>query len=189
MSHPGIVYRFLLQPNPNRTISEPGTIEFMISLTPNQRQGLATMAEALFVDRHNEFTIESGLHIRVLVLNLPNGPHTFDEFGPLQHPYISFMTVARFHRLWNHRIPWTQAIRDPDLVRTSRSRQALNRPLDPYTAVLHSYRDRDDGYIVEFRDPEFLQGAITMCQWLGLDWRQYITDIHESDQLMEVTNV
>jgi hypothetical protein len=176
--------RFIIQPNPERTLNDPGTIDFTVPLTRNQRQGLATMAEVLFTNRTTgQLVPELGSHLLVFISD------TFDEFVTHLHSYVSFVNGVAWRRLQDSRLPWTQEIFNSNIVRVSRTRQQLNRRLDPYTAILHSYYHRDDGYIVEFTDPEFLQGAITACQWFGLNWRNYITDIHHNDQLMEATNV
>jgi hypothetical protein len=45
------------------------------------------------------------------------------------------------------------------------------------------------GVIVQFDSLEFLQGAISLCQWFRVNWRDQITDIHDGDTAVEIVNV
>jgi hypothetical protein len=182
-------YRIRLQPNPNLTLADPGIIEFTIRLTAFQQAGIASMIRALFTD----FTISpplnrSGAHLEYY-------ESFFEAFGPLVPSRETAIGVLRtasqitdFGQALDEGMPWTRAIMNRNLVPPSGSRN-LNRPLDPYTAALHNFYDPRIQMIVEFNDREFLQGAITACQWFGLRWSSYITDIYYRDTHVEVMNI
>lgn len=182
-------YPFLLQPDPERTVFEPGTIYFRIRLTRDQLRGIAYMADALFTDRRDldSPVYESGNHFRESLerVQIPGSQFVWASSEDSIIAFVRNVYISSFREALNRGVPWTSVIIDPNLIQFCRFPSINSR----YTAVLLNYFNTTFGEIVSFTNLEFLQGAITMCRWFGLNWREWIIEIHEGDTPMEVINI
>jgi hypothetical protein len=159
-------YQIFVQPNPGHYLYTPGTIEFDLELTPEQLSGMMMMYYVLHLDPFR-FRIHLNWEMPSLVITHSHYIATMQSFDQLRE------YLEQGHS-------WLEAIR-------------LQWPTAPpitqrYTADFWS-EEIDRGYIVQFNTLEFLQAAISVCQWLSLNWRDHIHDIHEGDTRVEVTNL
>ena len=53
------------------------------------------------------------------------------------------------------------------------------RPTKRYVMIFPSYIYAN--LIYQFDTPEFLQGLITAANWLGVDWHEWILDLHDAN--------
>lgn len=189
--HEARPYWFRLQPDPEQTLRDPGTIEFTIDLTRSQFRGISNMVHAMFT---SWVQLESPVNKSVLHLGrylVPNSTVWF-PLTSYQEDVIAIIPITHMSGLHQESIrsviPWTHLIQNPEVIMfpPGRPRPTITKP---YTAILVNYYGGVFGVIVQFDNLEFLQGAITLCEWFRLRWRDYIMDIHEGDQLMEVTNI
>lgn len=174
MSQQPRCYEIKLQPDPNRNIHDPGTQVVEITLTPDQVNGIANMRNALYPINFQ--------------LSIDLDPQTRRHLPPRQQHFhlnsqgVGFISADHYTQLMNlvtAGTPWLEAIQQVLPFAVIRNR---------YTVILWS-QNNDFGNLFEFNTPEFLQGAISLCQWLRLNWRDYISNIHDGDTPMNVMNI
>jgi hypothetical protein len=172
----GDLYRITVQPELDQNIYESRSDEDQIHLTPAQLDGIATMSYALF----NGDTVN---HLRIIHLNSQRQIVTSQP--TLAEPYIVSYNIGNtemselLHFL-QLGYPWRES-----LYLTLPGIAPLTKR---YSAIFWDILG-DQGILVEFDSPQFLQGAITVCQWFNLNWPGFITDLHEGDEMVRVTNM
>jgi hypothetical protein len=189
--HPRNTYRILLQPDPDRTLDDPGTIEFTIILTQNQLIGIADMARVLFTDRRDPDNPVNESGLRINYFEVRSNASIPVNIGPGNSiAYVPNVYLSDFREALNRGVPWTVAVTDPTLVQVLPSRpDSYSVPINMYSAIFLVYYNTFSGEIVEFESLEILQGAISLCQWLGQNWREWIMDIHHGNTRMVVDNI
>jgi hypothetical protein len=173
-------FQVRVQPNPERHLNGGDENFSTLSLTPDQFYGIMKMSSILF-DGYPEF------HLTLTRLGLGR-PFQF----PIRDPYYVTILTSSVSNARQQGEPWREAIRHTGLS------GLLSPPVTMrYTALFGNYIPvipRSHGAqtmwtIVQFDSLEFLQGAITACQWFGLNWREYIRQIHDGNDLMTIDNI
>jgi hypothetical protein len=171
--------RITFQPDPNRTLRDPGVIDFRINLDSRRLAARAQLA---------------GIVIMMTVLFEPNITHHIEIHRPMAQeltyldPFVRGHIVKIGPEMWpifnslvNSESRWSQVI-----AGLPGRHGSINE--SSYSAMLWNY-PRTTRYIFNFQSLEFLQGAITACRWLGLNPREYITHLHAGNTAMEVVNL
>jgi hypothetical protein len=173
-------FQVWVQPNPERHLNNGGVVVSTLSLTPDQFYGIMRMSSTIF-DGYPEF------HLTLTRLGLGQ-PFRF----PARDPYYVTILTSSVNNALRLGEPWREAIRHTGLS------GLLSPPVTMrYTALFGNYIPsvpRSHGAqttwtIVQFDSIEFLQGAITACQWFGLNPREYIKEIHDGNTLMDIANI
>ena len=169
-------FDFSVQPNLRLTLNDPGVISNPINFHRKTFPGIIHMGNTLFgsIDEMNK-------HIRIY------DPET--DYWQLTDDYLdnSPHDVSRMNRDITEDLDqgrtWTQAI--------ELNEELLHPITQKYTVMFTAKFPLDsplkESLIVQFNDLEFLQGAISICQWFNLDPHDHITNLHEGDTAIEFT--
>lgn len=166
-------YTIQLQPDLTRTLQDRDTILFPIYLTSSQLDGIRAMAHTLFEGDTND-------HLIVWLITLLHDVNLIvPERNQVTVDFNADAVSEMYHAIEDGGT-WRDAITYvfPDSVPITQR----------YTAIFWSLLNTL-GIIVQFDDLEFLQGAISLCQWFQLDWHQHITDLHDGDTEVEISNL
>jgi hypothetical protein len=166
-------YTIQLQPDLTRTLNDPGIITFRLQLTPYQRDGIRAMAQMLFEGATSDHLIMWVISLdQQINLVVPDRNEVTVEFNA--------DAVSEMYHAIDEGLTWREAITHvfPNGIPITQR----------YTAIFWSLVNTL-GIIVQFDNLELLQGAISMCQWFRLDWHQHITDLHDGDTEVEISNL
>jgi len=158
------LYLITIQPNPDFTLHNIGTIQTTLTLNDEQLAGILLMVDLLF----------SGTDLNHLLVQLvtTNGLITltsvnFKSIHLVTESY-NFITYHSDSELWYHYIN-----------RLASSGSITSKvPYDitmPYTC---RFIGNTRLLIYQFTNPDFIQGAITACNWFGYNWKQFIDNFH-----------
>jgi hypothetical protein len=194
-------YRIRLQPNPDVTVADPGVIEFPIEMNFWQYEGVKILVACLFappnqVNRHFELF---GSRVGRFGAEQPWGPIEIESSLDYNNAICEIDPTdwSQIHARLTAGQSWDAAINPVIQARSNTTvAQILYHPANwplprstHYWAIMWNYGPRRIGVLYEFNNLELLQGAISMCRWFGLNWRDYITDLHVDNTLVEVTNI
>ena len=165
-------YDIHVQPNPNKTLDDPGVIDSLLDLTFEQFWGIHIMLRVLFPD---DPVYENAY--RHLEMYRPDYDHPImmeddlDNYSVYVGPYTDYLDEqVRAGK------PWRDVIyEDPN-----------NPDNDRYTAIFLGRDAPIRGYVLQFPSLEFLQGAISVLNWFRLDPRVHIVDIFDYNTMMEI---
>jgi hypothetical protein len=167
-------YTIQLQPDLTRTLNDPGIITFRLQLIPDQLDGIRAMARMLFEGDTSDHLIMWLISLSQQInLVVPDRNEVTVEFN-------ADAGSEMYHAI-EEGLTWREAI---TYVFPESSIPITQR----YTAIFWSLVNTL-GIIVQFDNLEFLQGAISMCQWFRLDWHQHIADLHDGDTEVEISNL
>lgn len=165
-------YRIRLQPNLERTLGEPGTIETTLDLTLDQYNGIRAMGFVLLggeANHHFEITDSYGVFIQPMMPSSVTVSTARSEAD-----YFTIIDLLNQGNSWS------------DVIMQTVAEVALIP--DNLTGVFWDILTREF-WVIQFETPQFLQGAISLCQWFGLNWHDHITDLHNGNTAVKISNM
>lgn len=167
------LYVIVLQPDVNKTIHQVNTQEFNLSLNDEQVAGLLLMA-------YNVFGIKWKNKLRVRLIttvsttqNSYNNKDVYPEYTP--ELFLSLYSVTKSRKLLPYDEGyWYQYINQLALSDTSKG-YIPNEIKYPYTC---RFKNTHEYTIYQFDSTDFIQGALSLCQWFHLDPNQYMDNVH-----------
>ena len=168
-------YHIYVQPDLNKTLYYPGIIDSTLPLTFEQFWGIHVMLKILFPDdpahenayRHLEMYSDRDDYPIMLEDDL-------DNYNIYVRPYTDYLDEqVRAGK------PWRDVIyENPDDPDNSR-----------YTAIFFGRDIPVRGYVLQFDSLEFVQGALSVARWFGLNPRFHITDLFDGNTPMEIIDI
>lgn len=157
-------YRIIIRTHPD---FNNAPINRIMKLTPSQLYGVAIMATSLLdIERDQYFEIRSR---ELGTLNLDD---VIEASGA-----VLLEGDPAFDTDPQPGVPWLQVISDVA--------RAIGSPLritQPYTVKV----DGTDTFIVQFSDPQFLQGLYMLATWFGLNPIEYLRDLHQQNTPLNI---
>jgi len=168
----------IYQPNPDLNLHDPDTVSIMTSLNDEQLAGLVIMACQILSPNFNDKMRIIRLADNVII-NCEFYEYTdIHWIGYAKNPdfYDSVLKDGGTPYDFINEVPF---YRDNGKVKVS-----SNNIILPYWCLL---TNDNSAVLTQFLTPSFLQGAITACEWLGVNWQHHIQLIHKGQQPQEIT--
>ena len=184
MSWTDSVIHVVLQPNPNKTLSQIGVFSQNIVLSDQQTAGVCLMLYAIFNSSyadHIRIYLQTGSDPTLYIQNsLPVSlTPSHIEYTPLNYmPKYLILSIDRIidplpDEDWDNYIQRLGKLRgrNPNEILMSHTCRMIDRRL----GII---------YIYQFMQDEFIDGALTLCKWFSLNSDQYIDNIHMGNRLL-----
>lgn len=163
-----------LQPDISKSVNDYGTFQYNITLNEYQLAGILLMAFNIFGKYYSnhiglQLSTYEGLYIFTpfdfisdYLISSNNSIIPYDPYKMYWYDYINHLTYNYGN---NTHIP--------------------NNIYKKYTC-----RFKNDKFnisiIYQFEDQDFIQGALSLCYWLDLNWDEYIDNIHLGNEPIDI---
>ena len=173
-------YRITLKPYRDEVVNQPLNITQDMDLTDEQVAGL------YIVVRHVSPAFEDDTIMSILKWD----GKTWIPFTPIEEDYYLQQTYAAYtegpHEIFpgakNTGVNWQDYLQRQQQVDPVNIMAPITKR---YIMIFPSYIYAN--LLYQFDTPEFLQGLITGANWLNVNWRAWILDVHEGNTEIIVT--
>jgi hypothetical protein len=157
--------------------------EFIPHVTLSQIRGILAMVATL--RGRSEFGHQQ---LDVLV-SRPNPPVSItaeSNFYTPDNDQILFRATPDSGPIFNELQHFDPAHEPFILIYLQNHNQVLRRPRHPRARYVALFRGPGNILVVQYLDPEYLQGAVSVSNWLGYDYHRVIPVVYDGTQPMEL---
>jgi hypothetical protein len=170
------IFQLIIQPDPNKNLSNFGNTVIKLSLNENLTAGILLMSENIFGPTHqNHLTLQLFSSHRVLI---PFYPEYY--YSRYKIVAANIILPVNNNELWYNYIDRLSSNKK-NIIRAPAS-------IDKRYTCRFLNSNKGTSRIYQFDNTDFLQGAISLCTWLELNWMEYINNLHMGNIPYEISN-
>ena len=173
-------YRITLKPYRDHLVIQPLNVTQEMSLTDEQAAGIYEMSRNLIPDYDEDPIVKIekwDSHLNDWTdYDRPEGYYSQQTYEPFTRGNYARFLPELLPGAKEQGITWDDYIRDQyELDEANKMKQITKR----YLMIFQAYHYAN--LIYQFNTPEFLQGLMTAANWLGVDWHEWILDLHDAN--------